>query len=198
MLSSECMVVPPPMWRSLRAWLPLDVEHELCKDPETEEDSINAHVSRPVTLTDETGKRTYRRTCPLLQRVSPFLSMGADQWRQIRFGTRVLSAFKVVMDRDNWRVGLQEKSPEPNNDSACAARAACIGEQMYVPYTNRCADPDCSLKILFELNQETKVCEMAWWVPSAVVTAVAALVTLELFVLHLRQKVVAEACSGRQ
>lgn len=236
--SSECMVVPPPMWRSLRAWLPLDVEHELCKDPESEEDSINVHVSRPVTLTDESGERTYRRTCPLLQRANtrplpslsftlsqtsrdsprlqlplehlvihepgvgevlcvvpqPFLSMGADQWRQIRFGTRglfafhtsdmtennrkcsyatisqncscpvewtihapsqccscvvlllcrccaltwcfprvvcisasaVLSAFKVVMDRDNWRVGLQEKSPEPNNDSACAARAECM------------------------------------------------------------------------
>lgn len=43
-----------------------------------------------------------------------------------------------------------------------------------------------------------RVCELAWWVPGAVVTAVAALVTLELFVLHLRQKVVAEACSGRQ
>lgn len=126
------------------------------------------------------------------------------------FGCAVLSAFKVVMDRNNWRVGLQEKSPEPNNDSACAARAVCMsvkiseprrlcgrfhrirkdrfplsaavsqtcchsvgfsgervcadalfsfvcsGEQVYVPYTNRCADPDCSIKILFEMNQETK------------------------------------------
>lgn len=39
---------------------------------------------------------------------------------------------------------------------------------------------------------------MAWWVPGAVVTAVAGLVALELFVLHLRKKVVAEACSGGQ
>lgn len=135
--SSECMVVPPPMWKSLRAWLPLDTEHELCKDPDSEEDSINAHVSRPVTLTDEGGKRAYRRTCPLLQRQNirplpslsftlsqsspdaprlqlplerlvvrepgvgevlcvvpqPFLSMGADQWRQIRLGTRGLFFF---------------------------------------------------------------------------------------------------------
>lgn len=127
-------MVPPPMWKSLRAWLPLDVEHELCKDPEAEEDSLNAHISRPVSLQGEAGEKTYRRTCPLLQRPNsrplpslsfyltqtqsdpprlqipleklviheegigdvlcvvpqPFLSMGADQWRQIRFGTRGL------------------------------------------------------------------------------------------------------------
>lgn len=44
----------------------------------------------------------------------------------------------------------------------------------------------------------SRVCELAWWVPGAVVAAIAALVTLELYVLHLRSRVVAEACSGRR
>lgn len=240
-LSSECLVVPPPLWRSLRAWLPVDVDHELCKDPDTDEDISKSSVSRPAALKGQTGDRVYRRTCPLLNpserrplpsisfsltqshsespRIQipleklviqedgigevlcvvpqPFLSLGAEQWRQIRFGTRVLSALNVVMDRVNWRVGLQEKNPQPRSDVSCAPRAACIGDQVYVPYTNRCADPDCSVKILFEMNTDTKVCELAWWVPGAVVTAVGALVTLEFLVLHLRKKVVSEACSGR-
>ncbi|KAL8429732.1 hypothetical protein ACSSS7_006388 [Eimeria intestinalis] len=241
-LSSECMVVPPPLWRSLRAWLPVNATHELCKDPDTDEEISQSSVSHPAVLKEEKGERVYRRTCPLLTSSSrrplpaisfalsqsfsdnpriqlpleqlvineegvgevlcvvpqPFLSMGAEQWRQIRLGTRVLSALNVVMDRLNWRVGIQEKNSLPSSDASCPAKAVCMGDQVYVPYTNRCADPDCSMKILFELNNDTKVCEMAWWVPGVVVTLVAALVSLELYVLHLRNTVVAEACAGGQ
>ncbi|KAL8272050.1 hypothetical protein Esti_003985 [Eimeria stiedai] len=239
-LSSECMVVPPPLWRSLRAWLPVNATHELCKDPDTDEEISQFSVSQPAVMKEETGEIVYRRTCPLLSSSSrrplpaisfalsqsfsenpriqlpleqlvinekgigevlcvvpqPFLSMGAEQWRQIRFGTRVLSALNVVMDRLSWRVGVQEKNSLPSSDASCPAKAVCMGDQLYVPYTNRCADPDCSMKILFELNNDTKVCELAWWVPGAVVTLVTALVSLELFVLHLRNTVVTEACSG--
>ncbi|OEH79619.1 hypothetical protein cyc_03642 [Cyclospora cayetanensis] len=294
-LSSECLVVPPPMWRSLRAWLPLDVKHELCKDPDSEDNISQASIAHPAILKGSGEEQVmYRRTCPLLKTPTsrqlpalsfslsqsqiqnprlqipldrlvvheegigdvlcvvpqPFLSVAADQWRQIRFGTRVLSAFNVVMDRANWRVGIREKNVMPTTDAACQPRAVCAcvafllplvhrflsppfshpyrlsasplslcgmdggrerpdafllrdlhlmpprGNQTYVPYTNRCADPDCSVKILFEMNPETKVCELAWWVPAAVVTAVAAVVALEVFVLYLRNTVVAEACSG--
>lgn len=123
-------MVPPPLWRSLRAWLPVDQAHELCKDPDSDEDMSKSSVSPPVALKGEQG-RVYRRTCPLLRSASrplpaisfslsqisrenprihipleqlivheegigevlcvvpqPFLSMSAEQWRQIRFGTR--------------------------------------------------------------------------------------------------------------
>ncbi|KAL8440633.1 hypothetical protein Emag_007870 [Eimeria magna] len=130
--SSECMVVPPPLWRSLRAWLPVNATHELCKDPDADEETTQSSVSHPAVLKEEAGEVVYRRTCPLLASSSrrplpaisfalsqslndnpriqlpleqlvinekgigevlcvvpqPFLSMGAEQWRQIRFGTR--------------------------------------------------------------------------------------------------------------
>lgn len=130
--SSECLVVPPPMWRSLRAWLPVDATHDLCKDPDSDEDVSKSSFARPAVMKGEKGDKVYRRTCPLLPSSSkrplpaisfsltqsykenprvqipleqlvinqegigevlcvvpqPFLSMGAEQWRQIRFGTR--------------------------------------------------------------------------------------------------------------
>ncbi|KAL8440160.1 hypothetical protein Efla_003525 [Eimeria flavescens] len=199
-LSSECMVLPPPMWRSLSAWLPVNATHELCTEADTDEDLSKSSVTHPVVLKGEDGETVYRRTCPLLSssrrplpavsfslsqsvigspRIElpleqlvinekgigevlcvvpqPFMSLGAEQWRQIRFGTRVLSALNVVLDRINWRLGLQKKQTQPSSDASCSAKPVCIGEQVYLPASNRCLDPDCSDKMLFEMNSETKL-----------------------------------------
>lgn len=66
--------MPHPTWLSLRSWLPLDVDHPLCADFETGEESA-AQLAKPVSLPSASGNGSRRRTCPILaQNPSPSLS----------------------------------------------------------------------------------------------------------------------------
>ncbi|KFH07967.1 putative serine/threonine protein phosphatase, related protein [Toxoplasma gondii MAS] len=111
-------------------------------------------------------------------------SILAREGRTVRLGTRAVAAFHFIVDQKRWRAGLLPKKLSlPSSNEACAAKATCRGEQTYVSATNECVDPPCSERLLFALNEETKICELAPAVVPAAVTVVVLLVALEATVV---------------
>ncbi|KEP67242.1 UNVERIFIED_CONTAM: hypothetical protein HHA_234220 [Hammondia hammondi] len=111
-------------------------------------------------------------------------SILSREGRTVRLGTRAVAAFHLIVDQKRWRAGLlPKKLPLPSSNEACAAQATCKGEQTYVSATNECVDPPCSERLLFALNEETKICELAPAVVPVAVTVVVILLGLEATVV---------------
>ncbi|CBZ54513.1 Serine/threonine protein phosphatase, related [Neospora caninum Liverpool] len=252
-LSSECLVVPRPLWLSMRAWMrpALNETSPLCTLDDDFSSFVPAHAlaasvaaegsvfrrmcplrggrahpkesreaaARPplpvlsFSLRDTTGVVFDRGDSPQVQTETPAPrvelpleqlavsspeagpgealcvvpqphSLLSREGRTVRLGTRAVAAFHFIVDQKGWRVGLLPKTlPLPSSNEACAAQAACRGEQTYVSSTNECVDPLCSERLLFSLNDETKICELSPTVVPAAVTVVLLLLGLETAVV---------------
>ncbi|PFH35832.1 hypothetical protein BESB_054830 [Besnoitia besnoiti] len=111
-------------------------------------------------------------------------SLLSREGRSVRLGTRAVAAFHLIVDQRRWRVGLLPKDLSlSSSDASCATKATCKGQQTYIPALNKCADPSCSERLFFSLNEETKSCELSPFVVPGALTLLALLVGLEVAVV---------------
>jgi len=105
--------------------------------------------------------------------VNPTDSIASYQTDQLRYllmfpkislGTLALRNLVAAFDLDAMAVGLRNKAtyswPAGGGQKGCAAPAACVGAQVYVPASNSCRDPPCELLYFHEIDPATHTCRV--------------------------------------
>ncbi|CAD2086749.1 conserved Plasmodium protein, unknown function [Plasmodium vinckei lentum] len=129
-------------------------------DNEHGEDIKKIHIPLDNLIIKEDGpNNNYLCIIPDVREGSSNGNSGRTTKPLIKFGTYVLNNFYVVVDQENYRVGLSNKKSFHHSNDQCTQKVECIGDQIYEPALNICIDPDCSIWYFYTLNHETKICE---------------------------------------